>query len=210
LSNLLVLVRHGQSEWNEKNLFTGWRDPALTQKGIAEGREAGEALKKAGYRFDVAYTSALSRAQETNRLLLEELGQPDLPVIKDQALNERDYGDLSGLNKDDARKKWGEEQVHIWRRSYDIPPPGGESLKDTAARVLPYYEREILPRVLKGERVLIAAHGNSLRALVMVLDKLSEKEILEVNIATGAPIVYKLDDKGNVLSKEMLIEREAH
>ncbi|MCE9648108.1 MAG: 2,3-bisphosphoglycerate-dependent phosphoglycerate mutase [Parvibaculum sp.] len=210
MSNLLVLVRHGQSEWNEKNLFTGWRDPALTQKGIAEGREAGEALKKAGYQFDVAYTSVLTRAQETNRLILEEIGQPDLPVIKDQALNERDYGDLSGLNKDDARKKWGEEQVHIWRRSYDIPPPGGESLKDTAARVLPYYEREILPRVLKGERVLIAAHGNSLRALVMVLDKLSEKEILEVNIATGAPIVYKLDDKGNVLSKDMLIEREAH
>lgn len=210
MSNLLVLVRHGQSEWNEKNLFTGWRDPALTVKGVAEGREAGEALRKAGYQFDVAYTSLLTRAQETNRLILEEIGQPDLPVIKDQALNERDYGDLSGLNKDDAREKWGEEQVHIWRRSYDIPPPGGESLKDTAARVLPYYEREILPRVLKGERVLVAAHGNSLRALVMVLDKLSQEEILEVNIATGAPIVYKLDDKGNVLSKEMLIEREAH
>jgi 2,3-bisphosphoglycerate-dependent phosphoglycerate mutase len=210
LSNLLVLVRHGQSEWNEKNLFTGWRDPALTAQGVAEGHEAGQALKKAGYRFDVAFTSVLSRAQETNRLILEEIGQPDLPVIRDQALNERDYGDLSGLNKDDARKKWGEEQVHIWRRSYDIPPPGGESLKDTAARVLPYFEREIMPRVLKGERVLVAAHGNSLRALVMVLDKLSEKEILEVNIATGAPIVYKLDDKGNVLSKDMLIEREAH
>lgn len=210
MSNLLVLVRHGQSEWNEKNLFTGWRDPALTNQGIAEGREAGQALKAAGYQFDVAYTSVLSRAQETNRLLLEELGQPNLPVIKDQALNERDYGDLSGLNKDDARKKWGEEQVHIWRRSYDIPPPGGESLKDTAARVLPYFEKEIMPRVLKGERVLIAAHGNSLRALVMVLDKLNEKEILEVNIATGAPIVYKLDDKGNVLSKQLLIEREAH
>lgn len=210
MSNLLVLVRHGQSEWNEKNLFTGWRDPALTKKGIAEGREAGQALKAAGYRFDVAYTSALTRAQETNRLLLEELGQSDLPVIRDQALNERDYGDLAGLNKDDARAKWGEEQVHIWRRSFDIPPPGGESLKDTAARVLPYFEREILPRVLKGERVLIAAHGNSLRALVMVLDKLSETEILDVNIATGAPIVYKLDDKGNVLSKDMLIEREAH
>jgi 2,3-bisphosphoglycerate-dependent phosphoglycerate mutase len=210
LSNLLVLVRHGQSEWNEKNLFTGWRDPALTAQGIAEGHEAGEALKKAGYRFDIAFTSVLSRAQETNRLILEEIGQPDLPVIRDQALNERDYGDLSGLNKDDARKRWGEEQVHIWRRSYDIPPPGGESLKDTAARVLPYYEREILPRVLKGERVLVAAHGNSLRALVMVLDKLSEKEILDVNIATGAPIVYKLDGKGNVLSKDMLIERAAH
>ncbi|HEY4344059.1 MAG TPA: 2,3-bisphosphoglycerate-dependent phosphoglycerate mutase [Parvibaculum sp.] len=210
MSNLLVLVRHGQSEWNEKNLFTGWRDPALTAQGVAEGHEAGQALKKAGYRFDVAFTSVLSRAQETNRLILEEIGQPHLPVIRDQALNERDYGDLSGLNKDDARKKWGEEQVHIWRRSYDIPPPGGESLKDTAARVLPYFEREIMPRVLKGERVLVAAHGNSLRALVMVLDKLSEKEILEVNIATGAPIVYKLDDKGNVLSKDMLIEREAH
>lgn len=210
MSNLLVLVRHGQSEWNEKNLFTGWRNPPLTEKGIAEGREAGQALKAAGYQFDVAYTSALTRAQETNRLLLEELGQPDLPIIRDQALNERDYGDLSGLNKDDARAKWGEEQVHIWRRSYDIPPPGGESLKDTAARVLPYFEREIMPRVLKGERVLIAAHGNSLRALVMVLDKLSETEILEVNIATGAPIVYKLDDKGNVLSKDLLIEREAH
>ncbi|MES1989564.1 MAG: 2,3-bisphosphoglycerate-dependent phosphoglycerate mutase [Pseudomonadota bacterium] len=210
MSNLLVLVRHGQSEWNEKNLFTGWRDPALTKQGIAEGREAGQALKAAGYQFDVAYTSVLTRAQETNRLVLEELRQPHLPVIRDQALNERDYGDLSGLNKDDARKKWGEEQVHIWRRSYDIPPPGGESLKMTAERVLPYFNSEILPRVLKGERVLIAAHGNSLRALVMVLDKLSEKEILEVNIATGAPIVYKLDDKGNVLSKEMLIEREAH
>tara|TARA_R110000868_G_scaffold80384_2_gene228406 strand:- start:25456 stop:26088 length:633 start_codon:yes stop_codon:yes gene_type:complete len=210
VSNLLVLVRHGQSEWNEKNLFTGWRDPALTQQGIAEGREAGQALKAAGYQFDVSYTSVLTRAQETNRLVLEELGQSDLPVVRDQALNERDYGDLSGLNKDDARAKWGEEQVHIWRRSYDIPPPGGESLKMTAERVLPYFNAEIMPRVLKGERVLIAAHGNSLRALVMVLDKLSEAEILNVNIATGAPIVYKLDDKGNVLSKEKLIEREAH
>ncbi len=210
MSNLLVLVRHGQSEWNEKNLFTGWRDPALTQQGIAEGREAGQALKAAGYQFDVSYTSVLTRAQETNRLVLEELGQSDLPVVRDQALNERDYGDLSGLNKDDARAKWGEEQVHIWRRSYDIPPPGGESLKMTAERVLPYFNAEIMPRVLKGERVLIAAHGNSLRALVMVLDRLSETEILDVNIATGAPIVYKLDDKGNVLSKEKLIEREAH
>ncbi|MDR3500026.1 MAG: 2,3-bisphosphoglycerate-dependent phosphoglycerate mutase [Parvibaculum sp.] len=210
MSNLLVLVRHGQSEWNEKNLFTGWRDPGLTEQGKREAREAGKALKDKGYRFDVAFTSALGRAQETNRILLEELGQSDLPVIKDQALNERDYGDLSGLNKDDARKKWGEEQVHIWRRSYDIPPPGGESLKDTAARVLPYFEREILPRVLKGERVLVAAHGNSLRALVMVLDKLNVEQVIALNIGTGAPIVYKLDDKGNVLSKDILIEREAH
>jgi 2,3-bisphosphoglycerate-dependent phosphoglycerate mutase len=210
LANLLVLVRHGQSEWNEKNLFTGWRDPGLTEQGKAEAKEAGEAMKAAGLSFDVAYTSDLSRAQETNRIMLAELGQSDIEIVKDQALNERDYGDLSGLNKDDAREKWGEEQVHIWRRSYDVPPPGGESLKMTAERVLPYYEREILPRVLKGERVLIAAHGNSLRALVMQLDKLTEDEIVKLNIATGAPIVYELDDKGNVLSKKMLIEREAH
>ncbi|MEQ8266192.1 MAG: 2,3-bisphosphoglycerate-dependent phosphoglycerate mutase [Parvibaculum sp.] len=210
MPNLLVLVRHGQSEWNKKNLFTGWRDPGLTEQGMDEAREAGQAMKAKGLIFDVAFTSALSRAQETNRIMLEELGQGDLPVIRDQALNERDYGDLSGLNKDDARKKWGEEQVHIWRRSYDIPPPGGESLKMTAERVLPYYEKEILPRVLKGERVLVAAHGNSLRALVMQLDKLSQEQVLALNIATGAPIVYELDDRGNVLRKEMLIEREAH
>ena len=210
MANLLVLVRHGQSDWNKKNLFTGWRDPELTEQGKEEAREAGEALKKAGYRFDVAYTSALTRAQETNRILLEELGQSDIEIVKDQALNERDYGDLSGLNKDDAREKWGEEQVHIWRRSFDVPPPGGESLKMTAERVLPYYEANILPRVLKGEKVLVAAHGNSLRALVMQLDGLSEDEITKLNIATGAPIVYELDDDGKVLSKKMLIEREAH
>ena len=210
MSNLLVLVRHGQSEWNKKNLFTGWRDPGLTEQGIAEAREAGQAMKARGLVFDVAFTSALSRAQETNRLMLEEPGQTDIEIVKDQALNERDYGDLSGLNKDDARQKWGEEQVHIWRRSYDVPPPGGESLKMTAERVLPYYEKEILPRVLKGERVLVAAHGNSLRALVMLLDRLSQEEVLALNIATGAPIVYELDDRGNVLKKEMLIEREAH
>jgi len=210
LANLLVLVRHGQSEWNEKNLFTGWRDPGLTEQGKAEAKEAGEAMKKAGLGFDVAYTSNLSRAQETNRIMLAELGQSDIEIVKNEALNERDYGDLSGLNKDDARKKWGEEQVHIWRRSYDVPPPGGESLKMTAERVLPYFEKEILPRVLKGERVLVAAHGNSLRALVMQLDKLNQDEVIALNIATGAPIVYELDDKGNVLSKKMLIEREAH
>jgi len=205
-----VLVRHGQSEWNKKNLFTGWRDPGLTAQGMEEAREAGQAMKAKGLRFDVAFTSALSRAQETNRIMLEELGQGDLEIVEDQALNERDYGDLSGLNKDDAREKWGEEQVHIWRRSYDVPPPGGESLKMTAERVLPYFEKEILPRVLKGERVLVAAHGNSLRALVMQLDKLNQEQVLALNIATGAPIVYQLDDKGNVLGKEMLIEREAH
>lgn len=210
MSNVLVLVRHGQSEWNEKNLFTGWRDPDLTALGREEAKAAGKALKDRGFQFDVAYTSVLQRAQHTNDIILAELGQSNLPIIRDQALNERDYGDLSGLNKDDARARWGDEQVHVWRRSYDIPPPGGESLKDTAARVLPYFDREIMPRVLKGERVLIAAHGNSLRSLVMQLEKLSEAEIIDVNIATGAPIVYRLDEKGNVLSKEFLLDRPAH
>src|SRR5262249_53389469 len=167
---LLVLVRHGQSEWNLKNLFTGWKDPDLTEQGIAEAKDAGRKLKAQGLTFDVAFTSVLKRAQHTLDLILTEIGQTGLPTKKNLALNERDYGDLAGLNKDDARKKWGEEQVHIWRRSYDVAPPGGESLKDTAARVLPYYIQDILPRVLRGERVLVSAHGNSLRALVMVLD----------------------------------------
>ncbi len=197
---LLVLVRHGQSEWNLKNLFTGWRDVDLTDKGVTEAREAGRKLKAQGLSFDVAYTSALKRAQRTLDLMLEEMGQK-IPVIKDVALNERDYGDLSGLNKDDARKKWGEEQVRIWRRSYDVPPPGGESLKDTLARTLPYYVTEILPRVLRGERVLVAAHGNSLRALVMVLEKLSPEQILEREIGTGVPIIYRLDADSTVKSK---------
>lgn len=203
---LLVLVRHGQSEWNLKNLFTGWKDPGLTPQGIEEAKAAGRALKAKGFTFDLAYTSALSRAQKTLTLMLDELGQPDLPTTRDQALNERDYGDLSGLNKDDARKKWGEEQVHIWRRSYDVPPPGGESLKDTAARVLPYYIRHILPDVLAGKRVLVAAHGNSLRALVMVLDGLNEDEITQLNLDTGVPLVYRLNADSTVASKEVLAQ----
>jgi 2,3-bisphosphoglycerate-dependent phosphoglycerate mutase len=198
---LLVLVRHGQSVWNLKNLFTGWRDVDLTDKGVAEAREAGRKLKAQGITFDVAFTSVLKRATRTLDLMLEEMGQTKLPVFTDQALNERDYGDLSGLNKDDARKKWGEEQVHIWRRSYDVAPPGGESLRDTAARVLPYYIQEILPRVLRGERVLVAAHGNSLRALVMVLEKLDKESILKREIATGVPIIYRLDADSTVKSK---------
>jgi 2,3-bisphosphoglycerate-dependent phosphoglycerate mutase len=197
---LLVLVRHGQSEWNLKNLFTGWRDVDLTDKGVAEAREAGRKLKAQGLTFDVAFTSALKRAQRTLDLALEEMGQK-IPIIQNVALNERDYGDLSGLNKDDARKKWGEEQVHIWRRSYDIAPPGGESLKDTLARTLPYYVTEILPRVLRGERVLVAAHGNSLRALVMVLEKLSPEQILQREIGTGIPIIYRLEADATVKSK---------
>src|SRR6195952_4581799 len=198
---LLVLVRHGQSEWNLKNLFTGWRDVDLTDKGVAEAREAGRKLKAPGITFDVAFTSVLKRAQRTLDLMLEEMGQSKLPVFKDVALNERDYGDLSGLNKDDARKKWGEEQVLIWRRSYDVPPPGGESLKDTLARTLPYYVTEILPRVLRGKHVLVAAHGNSLRALVMVLEKLSPEGILKRELATGVPIIYRLNADATVASK---------
>lgn len=198
---LLVLVRHGQSEWNLKNLFTGWRDVDLTEQGIAEAKEAGRKLKAQGLVFDIAFTSALKRAQNTLDLLLNEMGQSKIPVIRDQALNERDYGDLSGLNKDDARKKWGEEQVHIWRRSYDIAPPGGESLRDTLARTLPYYVQEILPRVLRGERTIISAHGNSLRALVMVLEKLSPEGILKREIATGVPIIYRLNTDATVQSK---------
>jgi 2,3-bisphosphoglycerate-dependent phosphoglycerate mutase len=198
---LLVLVRHGQSEWNLKNLFTGWRDVDLTPQGVAEAKEAGRKLKAQGLVFDIAFTSALKRAQNTLDLLLAEMDQTNIPVIKDQALNERDYGDLSGLNKDDARKKWGEEQVHIWRRSYDVAPPGGESLRDTLARTLPYYVQEILPCVLRGERTIIAAHGNSLRALVMVLEKLSPEGILKREISTGIPIIYRLNADATVASK---------
>jgi 2,3-bisphosphoglycerate-dependent phosphoglycerate mutase len=198
---LLVLVRHGQSEWNLQNLFTGWRDVDLTAQGIEEARAAGRKLKAQGLRFDLAFTSALKRAQRTLDIMLEELGQTGIPIIRDQALNERDYGDLVGLNKDDARKRWGEEQVHIWRRSYDIAPPGGESLKDTAARVLPYYIQEMLPRVLRGERVLVAAHGNSLRALVMVLDRHTTESILKLNLGTGVPLIYRLNEDSTVASK---------
>lgn len=204
MNRLLVLARHGQSEWNLKNLFTGWKDPGLTDLGVEEARAAGRRLKEMGVQFDVAFTSDLGRAQRTCKLILEEIGQPDLKTIADQALNERDYGDLSGLNKDDARARWGEEQVHVWRRSYDVPPPGGESLKDTVARVLPYYIREILPRVMRGERVLVAAHGNSLRALVMVLDGLTSETIPGLELATGIPLVYDLNADTTVASKKVL------
>jgi 2,3-bisphosphoglycerate-dependent phosphoglycerate mutase len=204
MSGTLVLVRHGQSDWNLKNLFTGWRDPDLTPLGIEEANAGGQALADYGIKFDVAFTSVLSRAQKTCQIILDKVGQPGLETIRDEALNERDYGDLSGLNKDDARAKWGEEQVHIWRRSYDVPPPGGESLKDTGARVWPYYMKEILPRVLRGEKVLVAAHGNSLRSLLMVLDRLDREQILSVNLATGVPMVYKLNADSTVASKEVL------
>jgi 2,3-bisphosphoglycerate-dependent phosphoglycerate mutase len=204
MDRLLVLARHGQSEWNLKNLFTGWKDPGLTDVGVEEARTAGRRLKALGLTFDVAFTSALTRAQETLRLMLEEIGQPALETMRDEALNERDYGDLSGLNKDDARARWGAEQVHLWRRSYDVPPPGGESLKDTVARALPYYVKEILPRVMRGERVLVAAHGNSLRALVMVLDGLTPATIPGLELATGIPLVYRLKADTTVESKQVL------
>jgi 2,3-bisphosphoglycerate-dependent phosphoglycerate mutase len=198
MDNLLALVRHGESEWNKLNLFTGWKDPDLTDKGVQEAHQAGRLLKAEGKSFDVAYTSVLTRAQRTLSIILEELGQTGLVTHEDQKLNERDYGDLSGLNKDDARKRWGEDQVHIWRRSFDIPPPGGESLKDTAARVLPYYEAKIWPDVKAGRNVLVVAHGNSLRALIMRLEGLTGEEIIARELATGVPIVYRLNPDGNV------------
>ena len=204
MERLLVLVRHGQSEWNLKNLFTGWKDPDLSEKGVAEAHAAGARLKAKGLQFDVAYTSALTRAQHTLKIMLDELGQPDLPTTRDQALNERDYGKLTGLNKDDARQKWGEEQVHVWRRSYDVPPPGGESLKDTLARSLPYYMKLIQPDVLSGKRVIVAAHGNSLRALIMAIEGLSPEQILKRELETGVPVVYRLGADSRPLSVEVL------
>ena len=202
--NVLVLVRHGESEWNKLNLFTGWRDPDLTEQGVEEARRAGQLLKAEGFRFDIAFTSVLKRAQRTLTLILGELGQNGLETIEDEALNERDYGDLSGLNKDDARQQWGEEQVSIWRRSFDIPPPGGESLKDTAARTLPYYEKAIWPQVKAGRDVIVAAHGNSLRSMIMRLDQLTPEQVLKVELGTGVPIVYRLDTEGRVEENRLL------
>ena len=201
MSASLVLVRHGQSEWNEKNLFTGWKDPGLTAKGVEEAKTAGIQLRTEGFQFDVMFTSNLLRAQKTGEIILKELGVTNLPVVKNQALNERDYGDLSGLNKDEAREKWGDEQVHIWRRSFDTPPPGGESLKGTAERVLPYFKKEILPQLLEGKNILIAAHGNSLRSLVMELDQLTKEQVVKLEIATGDPIYYEIASSGKVVKK---------
>ena len=202
----LVLVRHGQSEWNAKNLFTGWKNPGLTETGLKEAISAGKLIKDEKINFDTMYTSELIRAQLTGNTILEIINQSDIPIIKDIALNERNYGSLAGLNKDDARKKWGEEQVHIWRRSYDVPPPDGESLKNTAERVLPYFNKEILPKVVSGSNILIAAHGNSLRSLIMQLDELSKEEILNLEIPTGAPIKYIFDEHGKVVEKLNLFE----
>ncbi len=204
MTGTLVLVRHGQSEWNLQNLFTGWKDPALTEKGVGEAKAAGQRLKAKGLKFDLCFTSALSRAQNTLQLILAELGQTGLPETRDEALNERDYGELTGLNKDDARARWGEEQVHIWRRSYDVPPPGGESLKDTLARSLPYYMHKIQPHVLEGKSVLVAAHGNSLRALIMAIEGLTPEQILKRELDTGVPVVYRLNANSTPKSVEIL------
>jgi len=202
----LILVRHGQSEWNSKNLFTGWKDPGLTELGIKEAKDAGKLIADKGILFNLMYTSMLTRAQKTGDLILQEMRHPEITIIKNEALNERNYGSLAGLNKDDARKKWGDDQVHIWRRSFDIPPPDGESLKDTAERVLPYFKSEIMPKVIEGSSILIAAHGNSLRSLIMELDSISSEEIVNLEIPTGAPIQYIFNEDGSINKKIKLYE----
>lgn len=200
----LVLVRHGQSQWNLENRFTGWVDVPLTEQGRAEAHKAGQLLKTAGLRFDLAYTSVLERANQTLAEILTVLGQAGIPVARDQALNERHYGELQGLNKDETKKKFGEEQVQLWRRSYDIAPPGGESLKDTAARTLPYFESKIMPEVKSGKNVIIAAHGNSLRSIVMQLDRLTPDQVVALELATGVPLRYEINADGTVQSKQIL------
>ena len=205
-SRNLILVRHGQSEWNSKNLFTGWKDPGLTELGVREAKDAGKLIADKGILFDLMYTSMLTRAQKTGDLILQEMRHPEITIIKNEALNERDYGSLAGLNKDDARKKWGDDQVHIWRRSFDIPPPDGESLKDTAERVLPYFKSEIMPKFIEGSSILIAAHGNSLRSLIMELDSISSEEIVNLEIPTGAPIQYIFNEDGSINKKIKLYE----
>lgn len=204
MGRILVLIRHGQSEWNLKNLFTGWKDPDLTEKGHAEAIAAGKKLKESGLEFDIAYTSALQRAQKTAQHILEQMGQSNLEVIKTPALNERNYGDLSGLNKDEVRQQWGQEQVQMWRRSYTIAPPNGESLRDTGARIWPYYLYHIQPHILRSQTVLIAAHGNSLRALIMALEGLNGEEIISQELATGIPIIYTFNPDSTIFSKTII------
>lgn len=200
----LVLVRHGESQWNLENRFTGWVDVPLSPKGLQEAGRAGERIKAEKLRFDVAYTSDLQRAQHTLRIILEAIGQASIPTHRDQALNERHYGDLQGLNKAETAQKFGDEQVKVWRRSYDVAPPNGESLKDTAARTLPYFEARILPELKAGRNVIVAAHGNSLRSIVMHLDRLTKEQVMELNLATGVPIVYEMDPALKILSKREL------
>jgi 2,3-bisphosphoglycerate-dependent phosphoglycerate mutase len=204
MKNVLVLVRHGESEWNRLNMFTGWQDVDLTEEGVAEAHRAGAMLKAEGAHIDVAFTSLLKRAQNTLKIILSELDQDNLPIVYDAALNERHYGDLVGLNKDEARQRWGEEQVHLWQRSYDVAPPGGESLKDTAARVLPFFAKRVVPELQAGKNVILVAHGNSLRSLVMHLDRLSPEQVKELTISTGKPLIYRLRPDGTVAEKRDL------
>jgi 2,3-bisphosphoglycerate-dependent phosphoglycerate mutase len=202
--NVLVLVRHGESEWNRLNRFTGWKDVGLTEEGATEAHRAGAMLKATGYRFGSAFTSTLKRAHNTLDIILDEIGQGKIPTLKAAALNERDYGELVGINKEEARKRWGADQVHIWQRSYDIAPPGGESLRDTALRVVPFFEKWILPELQKGKNVIVVAHGNSLRSLIMELDRLSPEEVMQVELPTASPLVYKLNADGSVAEKHAL------
>lgn len=202
--SILVLVRHGESEWNKANRFTGWKDVGLTDEGMAEAHRAGAMLKETGQRFDCAFTSTLKRAHNTLDIILDELGQGKLPTVRAAALNERDYGELVGINKDEARKRWGAEQVHIWQRSYDTAPPGGESLKDTALRVIPFFQKWIVPELQKGKNMILVAHGNSLRSLIMELDKLDPDEVMQVELPTASPLVYRINADGSVAEKRDL------
>jgi 2,3-bisphosphoglycerate-dependent phosphoglycerate mutase len=198
----LILIRHGESQWNLENRFTGWVDVELSEKGKQEAEEAGRKLKD--YKIDKAYTSVLKRAINTLDIAMTSAGKSGFTVVRDASLNERHYGDLQGLNKAETAKKFGDEQVHIWRRSYDIAPPNGESLKDTAARTLPYFKKQIMKDVMDGKNIIVAAHGNSLRSIVMDLDKMTKEQVLALNIPTGVPLVYEIDSKGNILSKKTL------
>ncbi|HEU4475512.1 MAG TPA: 2,3-bisphosphoglycerate-dependent phosphoglycerate mutase [Methyloceanibacter sp.] len=202
--SILVLVRHGESEWNKANRFTGWKDVGLTDEGMAEAHRAGAMLKETGQRFDCAFTSTLKRAHNTLDIILDELGQGKLPTVRAAALNERDYGELVGINKDEARKRWGAEQVHIWQRSYDTAPPGGESLKDTALRVIPFFQKWIVPELQKGKNMILVAHGNSLRSMIMELDKLDPDEVMQLELPTASPLVYRINADGSVAEKRDL------
>lgn len=202
--NVLVLVRHGQSEWNRLNMFTGWKDVGLSEEGVSEAHRAGQRLKEEGLIFDSAFASTLKRAHNTLDIILGEVGQGKLPIIKAAALNERDYGDLVGINKEEARKRFGAEKVQIWQRSYDVAPPGGESLKDTAARVCPFFDRWIVPELQSGKNVIVVAHGNSLRSLIMELDKLTPEEVQHYSLATATPVIYRVKADGTLAEKRSL------
>ena len=202
----LILVRHGQSEWNAKNLFTGWENPGLTETGKTEAKNAGDLINNLDIDFDCLFTSALIRAQLTGTIILKTINQESIKIVENKALNERFYGDLQGMNKDECRQKWGEELVQAWRRSFELGPPGGETLKETGERVLPYYLSEIHPMLMQDMNVIVAAHGNSLRSLIKYLDKVSDEDIVKLEIPTGAPIHYRFNEDGKVMYKKSLIE----